>query len=68
MLNELDALENKVTQVVSLCCELRAENNLLRRQLAAADAERKTLAGRAETARKRIEQLVQRLPEGKTKV
>lgn len=68
MINELDALEDKVIQVVSLCRELRAENSLLRRQLAAADAERKMLAGRAEMACGRIEQLAQRLPEGKTEV
>jgi cell division protein ZapB len=68
MLNELDVLENKVAKVVSLCRELRAENELLRRQIAAAAAERETLTGRMETARNRIEQLVQRLPEGETKV
>jgi cell division protein ZapB len=68
MINEFDALENKVAKVVSLCRELRAENDLLRQQFAAAASERKALAARLETARDRIEQLVQRLPEIKVKV
>jgi cell division protein ZapB len=68
MINELDALENKVAKVVSLCRELRAENDLLRQQFAAAASEKKALAVRLETARDRIEQLVQRLPENKVKV
>jgi uncharacterized protein (TIGR02449 family) len=68
MVNELDALADKVAKVVSLCRELYAENNLLRQQLSAAASERKVLAGRMEMAHDRIEQLVQRLPEGKTKV
>ena len=40
MLNELDMLENKVAQVVSLCRALRSENNLLRQQLASAESEK----------------------------
>ena len=64
MLNELDMLENKVAQVVSLCRALRSENNLLRQQLAAAESEKIRLAERMEKARERVEQLAQRLPEG----
>ena len=64
MLNELDMLENKVAQVVSLCRALRSENNLLRQQLAAAESEKIRLAERMEKARQRVEQLAQRLPEG----
>jgi cell division protein ZapB len=66
MVNELGALESKVIQVVSLCRELRAENKLLRQQLAAAAAEKKMLASRMETARSRIEQLARQLPENKS--
>ena len=66
MVNELNALESKIAQVASLCRTLRAENTLLRQQLAAAEAEKNGLAERMETARSRIEQLVQQLPEAKT--
>jgi cell division protein ZapB len=66
MVNELGALESKVIQVVSLCRELRAENQLLKQQLAAAAAEKKMLASRMETVRSRIEQLAQQLPENKS--
>lgn len=66
MVNELNALESKIVQVASLCRTLRAENTLLRQQLAAAEAEKNGLAERMETARSRIEQLVQQLPEAKT--
>ncbi len=64
MLNELDMLENKVAQVVSLCRALRSENNLLRQQLASAESEKIRLTERMEKARERVEQLAQRLPEG----
>ena len=64
MLNELDMLENKVAQVVSLCRALRSENNLLRQQLASAESEKTRLTERMEHARERVEQLAQRLPEG----
>ena len=63
MLNELDILENKVAQVVSLCRALRSENNLLRQQLASAESEKIRLTERMEKARERVEQLAQRLPE-----
>jgi cell division protein ZapB len=66
MVNELDALENKIAQIVSLCRILRTENNSLRQRLAAAEAEKQELAERMEAARGRIEQLVWQLPEGKT--
>ena len=64
MLNDLDMLENKVAQVVSLCRALRSENNLLRQQLASAESEKIRLTERMEKARERVEQLAQRLPEG----
>ncbi len=65
MLNELNALENRIAQVVSLCRNLRAENDALREQLVAAEADKKRLAEIMETARARIEQLAQQLPEAK---
>jgi len=68
MLNEFNALENKVSQVASLCHSLRAENTQLRQQLAAAEAEKKALEERMNTARNRLEQLAQQLPEAKADV
>lgn len=66
MLNEFNALESKITQTVALCRSLREENTQLRQQLAAAEAEKKRLVERMDTARERLEQLAQRLPESET--
>ena len=66
MTNELNALESKITQVVSLCRTLRAENSQLKQRLAKADAEKKALSERMELARQRLEQLAEQLPEAKT--
>jgi uncharacterized protein (TIGR02449 family) len=63
MVNEFNALESKITQVTSLCRALQSDNNLLRQQLASAEAEKNGLAERMEMARKRIERLAQQLPE-----
>ena len=68
MVNELNALENKIVLVASLCRTLRAENMQLRQQLAAADDDRKGLAERMESARSRLEQLAGQLPEAKATV
>ena len=66
MLNEFNALERPIAQTVARCRSLREENTQLRQQLAAAEAEKKRLADRMDTARERLEQLAQRLPEGET--
>lgn len=65
MLNELDALENKIAQVASFCRALQTENKLLRQRIAAVEAEKQGLAERMDSVRQRIEQLVQQLPEEK---
>ncbi|MEF8697818.1 MAG: hypothetical protein V5B32_14105 [Candidatus Accumulibacter sp. UW26] len=65
MLNELNALESKVAQVVALCRTLRTENDGLREELVAAQAERERVAERMAAACARIEQLAQQLPEAK---
>ncbi|HOG04131.1 MAG TPA: hypothetical protein PLL14_09125 [Accumulibacter sp.] len=65
MLNELNTLESKISQVVALCHSLRTENDGLRKQLAAAEAENERLAERMAAARSRIEQLAELLPEFK---
>jgi len=68
MVNELNALENKIVLVASLCRTLREENMQLRQQLAAADDDRKGLAERMESARSRLEELAGQLPEAKATV
>lgn len=65
MLNELNMLESKIAQVVSLCRTLRTENDGLREQLAAAAVDRQRLTERMAEASTRLEQLVLQLPEAK---
>ena len=68
MVNELNALESKITQVVSLCRTLRAENSQLKQRLAKADADHTALSDLMESARQRLEQLAEQLPEAKSGV
>jgi cell division protein ZapB len=68
MVNELNALESKIAQVASLCRTLRAENAQLRQQLAKVEGDRNGLAERMESARNRLEQLAEQLPEAKSTV
>lgn len=63
MEGEFASLEAKVAQCISLCERLRAENKELRQQLAAARNEARRLADRIESARARLEQIVDRLPD-----
>lgn len=60
---ELDALEDKVRQVATLCHTLRQENVALRQQLVAAQQDNKQLTARLDAARERLEGLLDRLPE-----
>jgi cell division protein ZapB len=59
---EFKSLEDKVTQFVSLCERLRAENLELRQQLAAARSDAKRLHEKIDGARTRIEGLIEKLP------
>ena len=63
MITELNALEDKVAQVVALCHSLRTENSQLKLALSAAERERKELTERIESARLRLEELARHLPE-----
>ena len=65
MLNELNALEIKIVQVVALCRTLRTENEVLRQQLASLESDKERLAERMAAARARLEQLAEQLPEAK---
>ena len=63
MNTELDALEAKIEQVVALVHQLRAENEVLRNQMIAAEAERLHLGQTMTAARERLEGLMDKIPE-----
>ena len=60
---ELEALETKIEQAVALIHQLRAENEVLRNQMVAAEAERLHLRQTMTAARERLEGLMDKLPE-----
>ncbi len=59
---EFNSLETKVAQFVSLCDRLRAENQELRQQLAAARTDAKRLNEKIDGAKARLEGLLARIP------
>jgi cell division protein ZapB len=59
---EFTSLEAKVSQFVTLCERLRAENTELRRELAAARTDAKRLHEKIDGAKARLEGLLSRLP------
>lgn len=61
---ELNALDDKVTQLAQLCQKLRKDNNQLRQQLATAQSENKRLAEKVNTATTRLEVLLNQIPDG----
>ncbi|UCV07806.1 hypothetical protein [Dechloromonas denitrificans] len=63
MNSELEALEAKIEQVVALVHQLRAENEVLKNQIAAAEVERLHLRQTMTLARERLEGVVDKLPE-----
>jgi cell division protein ZapB len=63
MNSELEALEAKIEQVVALVQQLRAENEVLKNQIAAAEVERLHLRQTMTAARERLEGLMDKLPE-----
>ena len=60
---ELEMLEAKIEQVVALVHLLRAENEVLKNQMTAAEAERLHLRQTMTAARQRLEGLIDRIPE-----
>ena len=60
---ELDTLEAKIEQVVALVHQLRAENEVLKNQMTAAEAERLHLRQTMTVARERLEGLMDKIPE-----
>ena len=63
MNSEIEALEGKIDQVIELIGQLRAENDVLKNQIAAAELERLQLHQTITTARERLEVLMDKLPE-----
>lgn len=60
---DLEELRAKIEQVVALVHQLRAENEVLKNQIAEAEAERLHLRRSMTAARERLESLMDRLPE-----
>ena len=59
---DLKALEEKLTQLIALCQQMRAENLELRQDLAQAQDQSKQLKDNMVQASIRLEALVERLP------
>jgi cell division protein ZapB len=60
---DLKSLERKLDQFVELCQRLRADNQQLRQELAAAMSDNKELSDKIGTATNRLESLLQQIPE-----
>ena len=63
MNSEIEALEGKIDQAITLIVQLRAENEVLKNQIATAEIERLQLRQTMTTARQRLEGLMDKLPE-----
>ena len=63
MKGDLTALEHKVEQFLAFCQSLRAENQALRSRVAGLEDERQALVDKIDSARTRLEALMERLPE-----
>jgi cell division protein ZapB len=62
MLEELDALDSKMRELSAHVRQLRDENQVLRRQLAASQSELATLNERVAAATRRLDSLIEDLP------
>jgi cell division protein ZapB len=60
---DFKTLEQKLTQFVELCQQLRVDNQQLRQQLASAMSDNKQLAEKIGTATNRLENLLNQIPE-----
>lgn len=60
---ELTALEERIAQAAELCQRLRSDNAELRRQIEQLHQENQMLSGRVDSARARLESLLQQIPE-----
>lgn len=64
MESDLKALEEKVTQLLALCRQMRTDNLELRQELAQAQDEVRQLKENMAEAGERLEALIDSLPEG----
>jgi len=60
---DLKSLEQKLSQFVELCQRLRADNQQLRQELAAAVSSNQQLTEKIGTATNRLESLLNQIPE-----
>lgn len=60
---DLFALEERIEQFITLCQNLRIENQELRTRVAGLEVERSRLNEKIETACTRLESLMERIPE-----
>ena len=60
---DLKSLEHKLSQFVELCQRLRADNQQLRQELAAAVSSNQQLTEKIGTATNRLESLLNQIPE-----
>lgn len=63
MNDDLDILEQKIEQVLLLCAQLRSENHALRGQVVELEQRNQSLVSRVETARTRLEALMDKFPQ-----
>lgn len=63
MSGDLALLEKKIEQFLAFCEGLRAENRALRDRVAKLEEERQALLNKIDTARGRLEALMDRMPE-----
>jgi cell division protein ZapB len=63
---ELKSLEDKLAQIVKLCRQLREENHQLRQEVATALNANRQLEDKIDGATKRLEVLLQQIPEDAT--
>ena len=63
MENQLDILEQKLTQLLVVMQQLRTENNQLRQEVAAALSDKRLCQDRVEQAATRLESLLSQIPE-----
>jgi len=61
---ELNALDDKIKQLLQLCQKLRKDNSALRQQLATAQNQTRLLTEKIGAARNRLEALLEQVPEG----
>ena len=64
MQSELDALDQKLAQLVQLTQHLRAENLQLRQDVAAAVSQQRKSQDKVGEAAQRLEKLLAQIPEG----